>query len=65
MWAPVERTAVAGVKTSLLNRLERLVADRPTTTGALYDATRSVGDVLGDHVTFEVECIDRMLGLQW
>ncbi len=33
---------------------------RPTTTGARCDATRTVADVLDDHVTLEVECIDRM-----
>ena len=35
-----------------------LLAARPT--GACHDVARTVADVLAEHVTFEVECIDRM-----
>ena len=43
-----------------LNRPKRLVADRPTTTGAAVTLPRSATDVLADHVVWELECIDRM-----
>jgi hypothetical protein len=57
---------VTGVPVRYMNRSQRLVgqlAARPT--GAMMTLARSAADVLADHVTFEVESIDRMYLNVW
>src|SRR5437762_12859431 len=61
-WArtPVERTADARWYASPLNRSKRLVAVGRRRPESEMTLPRSVAEGLGEPVTLEVECIDRM-----